>query len=383
MLRFNLYRFVSRLYFYLPILVWYFMRRGLNPLETALEVMLYPLSTAMVQSYSVRLSRTAGLKSTLLLGELAKAAGLVCLSFGTALASTLLLITSACGQILAGIGYGMTAGNDSALLHEISATKGLSIREQESKSSSYLFLAVLFSGIVGAVAARFSYAWPFLLSAATALTAAVLIGMLPDVSPTGSEPALGASKPTAHPTASLQSTQWMQIYYAVIRAFVLGMFVYVTPYFLVRFSNGRSVILLSLVLSEFTLVAFVSGSIFKRLQIALHNYIWPFLPIVAVLSLVLYLVLGNTILYLQPALLGLVAGTIRPLFSSRIADMFLDSEAIKSCLSYSEKYFGYLNLFFVFTSAVVIQFAPSPYEYAFGCVFILVGMGTSWVLYNA
>ncbi|MFF1925234.1 hypothetical protein ACFVW8_32275 [Streptomyces sp. NPDC058221] len=251
--RFTAYRVLSRSYFHLTILFVFFYDRDFSLPVVEVALAAYGVTLAVAAVVVKPLAKRLSLTGAVVTGEFLKALGLLLLAAPGGLPVAVV------AQVIAALGFSLASGTDSALLAEICRKDGSDARSWESRSGSLTFAAALVAGVLGAIVYQASTLAPFFLSAAmsvlAALTASTIGRGAP--APTSTPPAQPAR--TAAPSATANGTvlRWSS-YYAVVRGFVLALFIGFLPYLLyVRLQVALPVF--GLVLGAYTLSGFFTA----------------------------------------------------------------------------------------------------------------------------
>nr|BFD87676.1 hypothetical protein StreXyl84_70770 [Streptomyces sp. Xyl84] len=285
--RFTAYRVLSRSYFHLTILFVFFYDRGLSLPVVEVALAVYGVTLAVAGVVVGPLARRLGLTGAVAAGECLKAAGLLLLAAPGGLPVAVV------AQVVAALGFSLAGGTDSALLAEVCRKDGSDARSWESRSGSLTFTAALVAGVLGALLYQVSSITPFILSAVMSALAALMVTTVgrelgtrtPGDTAPAQSPAHAASRSTAHssppapvPAASRAADgpdagggpapasgavlRW-STYYAVVRGFVLALFIGFLPYLLyVRLHVSLPVF--GLVLGAYTLSGYFSARNARR-----------------------------------------------------------------------------------------------------------------------
>ncbi|MFB6520223.1 hypothetical protein [Streptomyces sp. NPDC056401] len=304
--RVQAYRIVSRAYFHLPVVVVFLTQQGFGPLATAALLALYGVTAALGDHVVAPLRRRLSLAGCLVAGEAVKLAGLLILlapvSTGVAVAS----------QLLAGLGFCLTAGTDAALASTL--LSGERFRTREARTQAGMFLISFAAGVLGAVAyAQYDRA-PFVLSALGCAVAALVVlpGGRGGLRPQTAEPGAGGTAATGPGRVLPWQVRLWASYYSVSRAVLLTAYTFLLP-LLLFFGEQLSVAMFGAVLGLYTLCGLISVrlSLAWQRRYSATTLFWLSSGAM-VLGLLLLAPGGLLAIAGGTALLGLAGGTVRP-----------------------------------------------------------------------
>lgn len=356
------YRFVSRLYFYLPVLVVILLGQGLSLWQSAVVVAVHGVTIMLLKTPL----ESPGLKTIsanvrLVAGEIVKALGVAGLAFGTVVTPGNLAVL-VFSQVLGGLGFALTAGTDSGMLHQI--LRGLRAEEHyrdvETRTQSYGFIAFLGSGVIGGFATTHSIATPLILSIPAGILAAATVFGFRVPSPARSAPSEAVAASAGNSASRLSWASHLQdawslvVFYALIRGVILTMFVWVVPVALFV-TLHVPVAFFGLILGLYTLTGFVVAQYTKQItaRVGETRLLLVGIP-VCMIAGILLLMLDLPILYVViPVIVGVAAAFIRPLSYSAIAKRHPSHRA--EIVSAAETLLGIVNAALVLTSAIIMQ----------------------------
>ncbi|MCM1974720.1 hypothetical protein ABT024_12610 [Streptomyces sp. NPDC002812] len=304
--RVQAYRIVSRAYFHLPVVVVFLIQQGFGPLATAALLALYGVTAALGDHVVAPLRRRLSLAGCLVAGEAVKLAGLLILlapvSTGVAVAS----------QVLAGLGFCLTAGTDAALASTL--LSGERFRTREARTQAGMFLISFAAGVLGALAyAQYDRA-PFVLSALGCAVAALVVlpGGRGGLRPQTAEPGAGGTAVTGPGRVLPWQVRLWASYYSVSRAVLLTAYTFLLP-LLLFFGEQLSVTMFGAVLGLYTLCGLMSVrlSLAWQRRYSATTLFWLSSGAM-VLGLLLLAPGGLLAIAGGTALLGLAGGTVRP-----------------------------------------------------------------------
>ena len=312
---FYCYRVLSRAYFHVPVLlIWLLeVHRFTVPLAE-LVLAIYGLALTYAAGLASRLQSRWPVAASIVLGELLKAAGLVALVLSRGSIAAV-----ATGQVLNGLGYGLAQGPDSVVLRSLyNDDETRTYAAHESRSMSWVFVAVLVAGVIGGIMYSLNPSWPFWASVCTSLLAALAALSFGSASSTQAAHASNDSVSTRNFTLSATERQWMT-YYVTMRSLALATFVGFLP--IIFFYQLRiDIRLFGVVLGMLSVCAYLSGRFGIRLLRRVPDGLIPPVSIAGLaMSLVLLGAAPNLVVaLLGMAVLGAVNGAVRPLTMARI-----------------------------------------------------------------
>ncbi len=364
------YRFVSRLYFYLPVLVVILLKQGLSLPQASIVVAVHgvaimllkgPLDTPPLK----RISPTIRLVT----GEIVKAAGVAGLAFATleTPGNLAVLIVS---QALNGLGFALTAGTDSGMLHEILRVNGAQeqYRDVETRTQSYGFIAFLVSGVIGGFLATESISTPLLLTIPTSILAAACAFGLRVTHAGGYSPSADGA-PSGETRTSrrdarriyLRASWALIVFYALSRGIILTLFVWFVPVALFV-TLHVPLTFFGLILGLYTGTGFVAARYSKQIaqKVGETRLLVAGVPICLTAGILLVMLDLPGLYVVIPVIIGFAAAFVRPLSYAAIAarDPIHRSEVISA----AETLLGVVNAVLVLLSALLMEtwkLAPS------------------------
>ncbi|WP_217125707.1 MFS transporter [Hydrogenophilus thiooxidans] len=349
---FYAYRVVSRFYLYLPVMVVFLLGQNLSYPEVGLVLAAYGFAV-MVSKPLVGIALDIWPKKAVLFaGEWMKCLGVAGLAWdGNSVAKLIV------AQAVIGFGFSCTQGTDSMLLSQWTEKSGDSsaYRKIESKSQSYIFIAVLVSGVAGALLAEIDIRMPFYLTVPFNFVAAFLaLGFREEFRPRlpqfrfrrrGEAGSAGILRKTAHVVS----------FYAVNRATIMAYYVLALP-LLLFVQADVSVGYFGVFLGLFSLTAFLAGQWLNRLAAGFgEGVLWAAVPCCILASSLLLMSDRPWAYWPAPVLLGFAAGVVRPL-----AYGFFQKEAEpvrKAAIASAEFWFALFNAGFVLALAALFDWS--------------------------
>lgn len=342
---FYLYRICSRSYFHLPVLFVYFYIQEISILKIELLLAIYGAMLIFTGKWNALFAKIMSPKSMIACGELIKALGLTCFIFTTNI--WILII----GQILSGIGYGVTAGTDASLLREIFNNKRTdAYKKVEATSNSYMFISFLLSGIIGSMIFNYNHQGVFYFSIFANIVSIISILLVPNHQEYRNSQNANVSEPVTPLQINKEkpspSNLFWKNYYALSRAFSQAIFVGFLPY-LFFIQTTVNFYFFGIVLSLFTLGGFISARFIIKLSKTFGTNVVSTLTIIlSIISISLFSISESSIVnILAISLLGISNGGVRPLTLSNLDTSNMDSKQRSSFFSSMEKQYGILNMF--------------------------------------
>lgn len=336
----GLYRIFSRMYFYLPIIFPLFYIHGETDLEIEILLAIYSLSIVFLSDMVKLITTRIGHKTTLIAGELFKVLGIFLLIFH---ANDFVISITA--QLLMGLGYTFVAGNDTVILQQtfkdINSEK---YQQIQAKTNSYMFMALLFSGLCGALFFRHNSTLILILSMATAFAAALCI--LPiKYSPITHTLQLNKGNAPSNKKAIT--------YYCLTRGLILPVFVGILPYLFFVLMKIRME-WFAILISSFTLSGFISSKYltrFAKKYTFLFLTKWSLLLIFVALALLLFKTL--LMCFIATSLLGLLSGCVRPVTVSKINNELYSAE---KTLKQAEFHYGIFSALILLLAGILLKY---------------------------
>ncbi len=367
---FYLYRFISRFYMYLPILaiiLIYSMK--LSYLSTALILAAHGVAIMVFKTPSGWLADRFPQKRLLILGELLKSLG-IC---GLIISGGNLLILLV-GQIISGLGFAFTSNTESALLFRIMEFHGEkgSYQEVLAKSQKYLFISLLIAGIIGSILATKNLLLPLYFSAPVNLLAALSLVFLPEPRREPAPSKQTTDKPKVRAWQEISQVQALLVYYAVNRATVLTLFVFVFP--LLLFVDGQiNLAFFGAILGLYSLTAFLVGNYMAKLsKLVSDSMLWAIVPLALICSILLMTIHFYIVFLVVPILSGIAAAMVRPLVMARVNTQITDNRA--AVMSFGELLCGFLNALFLVVIAVLLNYSINTSLYIVSALVILINV---------
>lgn len=313
------YRVASRSYFHLPILVAYFYHYHLGYLQIFVALALYGGMAAFFPRVAAPLFARLSMTSSLIAGEVTKAAGLVLLLWPQQYWLIL------CAQVVSGIGFSLTVGTDAALARVLRPT-GRDARRDESLVQTGMFAASFLAGALGALGFSLATRLPIVASAVVAGSCAVIAASLVKAAPQESPATVGAGVGSSRATGHGWNT-W-QSYYAVNRAVLLVLFTGLIP-ILILVDHPVRVAFFGVLLGLYTIGGLVASQTVPVLQRRGHEDWVLAITGVGLVAGTALLLAGPAFIGMALAVLGVAGGLIRPAALSGLSQRTPDAAALR------------------------------------------------------
>lgn len=336
---FYLYRIISRFYLYLPILVVYLIQSELSYFMIGLILASYGIAVMIFKPFVSVVIDKLSTKGALVLGEWFKCLGIFGLAVSSSSMSMFIL-----SQVLVGLGFSLTAGTDSSLLLHWSEQyeKQDQYRSIEAKSQSYIFIAILISGIVGALLAEINMQLPFYATVPFNFIASLIV-MRMDGNVRGKQEkkTIKSEDRSAFPWSNLH----VILFYAVNRATIMTFFILILP--LALFVKTHiSIGFFGLILSLYSLTAFLSGRYMTMFSKKFGDTVlWVIVPVTLMVSCAASIFSWLWVYLLIPIMLGFASGLVRPLAYGAFNK--LNKDVQKRAMTVAEFLFAFFNAAFL------------------------------------
>jgi hypothetical protein len=318
-------------------------------------------------------------------GEVTKGIGVAGMAVSTlAIPGTVpVLIVS---QAINGLGFCMTAGTDSGMLHQLVCHLGAEqhYRDLETRTQSYGFIAFLSSGVIGGLTASLSISVPLLLTVAATLIGAASVVFFRAPAPThdravseasGSPSASGAEARAGAAPRHLRDSWGLIVFYALTRGVILTLFVWVVPVSLfVRLHVA--VAYFGLILGLYTLTGFIAARYSKAISTKLgeQRLLLSWIPALLIAGILLLLANLSALYVVIPVIIGLPAAFVRPLTYAAVARQAPAQRA--EVISAAEMVLGIVNAGLVVIAAVIEQsWRDGPAVVLLGLVALAASVG--------
>lgn len=309
------YRVISRCYFHLPVLLFYFWNIEIGMYRIIFLLAIYGLASTFSAGITAGLLKAFSPRRIVAAGELTKALGLLLLLWSTR-QSEVNLPALALAQIVGGVGFTVALTTDAGLLRQVTGGDQARFMQMQSASQSWMFIATLVAGSLGSVLFDYNPQWPFLAAVVMSLLAAgcILAIGIEEVAPGP------AATGVPQKLAVRKDQRFWMLFYAISRAFTLAPFIGFIPFYFIMVNVDP--LLFGAVLSCFTLSAWAA---IKVGQLILSRY-----GVTALLAITALLMIGSLWLFgsserlaglgidyfltglIALALLGFGSGAIRP-----------------------------------------------------------------------
>lgn len=360
------YRIVSRLYFHLSILYVFLLHVEHSYAAIAVVLASYGFAMTVATPLCRPVLARLGLSASLATGELLKAVGLAALAVGAHW-----LPVAIAAQLVNAAGFSLAATADPAAAQRLVARDVEALGRLQSSTQSFMFLAVLVSGVSGGLLFLLDPVLP-LVAGAGAAVAATGLAFVVGRAAAGTDGAASAAEsqsPASAPSPAGSAT-WVRLlpaertwvtYYVLTRGFMLGAFVGLLPY-LLFVVIGVGVVGLVACLGAFSLAAFVAA----RYVAAILNRLGPQMFALATGAT---LVAAFGVFALAPslwltvvamALMGAASGGVRPATMARLAAVAKQARGggvPTSVVARMETAFGVCNALLILVGGLLIAYA--------------------------
>mmetsp|Transcript_29505 Transcript_29505/g.57909 ORF Transcript_29505/g.57909 Transcript_29505/m.57909 type:complete len:405 (-) Transcript_29505:867-2081(-) len=355
---FNLYRFVSRLGFHVPLVTLAFIELPL--ILVGLLVATYGLASSFSAPIAKGLARRLGLGRTLALGEAGKAFG--ALGIGVLVAgpdldlTTFAMIAAAC-QVVGGIGYTVAAIPDGMLAGTLRTLPDApdNTSEADARAASFMFAAFMFAGVMGAAIAQFAFHIPFFMGGAASLCATVAaLGLirLDTPQPQPSTPRHTVATPGPVPTTAKDA----MLVYGLYRGASLSIQVGIMP-ILLFLDRQVPIWLIGVAFASYTFTGFLSakryGAFSKRLGDRAQAVA---IGLLSVLSLVGLALIPGMWVAIAPVPLFFAAGLVRPYCLPRLTADLSEPAAKQARIASAERLFALVSAGSTFAAFALLSF---------------------------
>ncbi len=226
---FNVYRFLSTSYLFMPVLVLFFVARGLDFTQIALLNSVYAVTAIVCEVPTGALADRYGRRFAMVLGSLMMAAGSLVDWHGRG------FWTFALGEGLLALGMTLTSGADSAYLFDLlrSAGREHEYRRREGTATAAKLVGAAAALVAGGLLGRHDLASTYLVTAAVCATAAAVAwGMMER--PFQREPDAGFWPGMTHAARAVVSDRALRfaVFFSVLVFTLLRMGLYLHPAYL-------------------------------------------------------------------------------------------------------------------------------------------------------
>jgi len=369
---FGIYRFISRFYLYLSILVIVLYNYGLTYIQISYIVATHGLVIMIFKTPIAYLVNKISYKKILIFsGEIFKSLGVL----GLALSQNhfVLLIIS---QAISGIGFSLTMSIESGLILDSLKSEGVEneYRKIEAKTQSYCFISAFLSGVAGSIIAAQYIRLPLFLTAPFCVLAAVSILFFKEAKSENSKKAVDKNNRKLKPKKKGFTIEIFSVllYYAFNRAIILTTFVFVFPIYLFKISE-IDLLFFGVILGLFSISAFFVSQNFQKISLKLSEKTLWIIPPVCLLAVVLILISETMLLILIPILLGISTAIVRPLAMGKINSTIKENNS--AVMSKGEQMFGFLNALFIIIIGYIFNSNGIIFSlYIYGIIMIAINI---------
>lgn len=357
--RFYLYRFTSRLSFYVPVLVVYFLVMDMSITQIAILISAYGFMTTMTSIPPVTtITKNISPKNMLISGEILKGISVGLTYFSSELANnnsthfSILLIA----QLIGGIGYSFAAGSDGSFLFKYCRDNDIKeYKTHEAKSSSIVFLSFLGAGVIGGFVSTIDVRLPFLLTLPAHIICAILVFTFKDLKKEEKNKKEVKEKGTLIKELSNNTLVSHMLFYSISRAIIMTLAVSIFPFYFFKTLN-ISVALFGIILGSYTLTGFFVGKSTIKLRKKFGEHRFSFILIGCVVTtLILLCFIHNKIIVFAPFIMYIMAGAVRPHSMTRINEAVKEEKNRSTIIALTEGAFGLINVIMVLICFSVLQ----------------------------
>lgn len=361
---FYAYRILSRMYFHVIVLFIFLYQIGFGLFNSSLLVSIYGLVLSLSGMLTGRISHRLSFKTSLIIGEFLKLAGVYLIITGTIQTSVDFMVV-ALGQALGGLGFGLCISRDTEIVtSDKTFTDSAKLTAILFKSQGLMFISTFVAGFVGIILYSHDEHLPFYFSiGAQLLTCFVLIFFISDNSEkTASKGAAAAEPPAVDEAANSNRILFWTCYYAVVRSLSLAPFLVFLPFYFIQLLMDPY--LFAILLSLFSLFAFISALKYQRIMSTLGlNMTFLVMTgamIVAFAIFTLTIIRPNlftNVLYpllLAISIFGFGSGCVRPISLENLKLGELSKASRIHVLTRMEIFFGIFNTAFIIIGATII-----------------------------
>ncbi|GJF43604.1 MFS transporter [Staphylococcus argenteus] len=334
-----LYRIFSRAYFYLPFLLIYFLSQNYSIMQLEMLMATYGVAAFLFGLYKEKICRICQIKDAnkLIVSELFKIIGLILLLYPNHY--YILLVA----QLLLGISYSIMAGIDTSIIKN-------NIKEQtniQNKSNSFMFLSLLFSGIIGSYLYGIDAKWPIYMTGIFSVLTIIIVRFTLHES---IDRNVNKEVIRKRNKFLVKEKFWI-LHYSFLRALILGFFVGFIPINLYIDLKLNNVQFIS-VLTSYTIMGYISSRYLTRFL----NY--KFLSeICLVIFLIIYTFQSFIAITIAIIFLGISSGLTRPQTINELSN----SNNLASILNYAEMLYFIFNIAFLLIGGYLYSIGTIQY----------------------
>lgn len=357
--RFYLYRFISRLSFYVPILVVYFLAMNMNITQIAVLISAYGFMTTMTSIPPVtNITKKISPKNMLMTGEILKgiSVGLTYFSSNIARNNDAQFYILLIAQLIGGIGYSFAAGSDGSFLFKYCRDNDIKdYKTHEAKSSSTVFLSFLGAGVIGGFVSTVDVRLPFLLTLPAHIICAILVFTFKDLKSEGKNIEQAKEKTTVRKELINNVLVSHMLFYSVSRAIIMTLAVSIFPFYFFKTLN-ISVALFGIIFGSYTLTGFFVGKSTIKLREKFGEQKFSFILIgCVIITLILLCFVHSKIVIFAPLIIYIMTGAVRPHSMTRINVSIKEEKNRSTIIALTEGAFGLINVIMVLICFVILQ----------------------------
>lgn len=357
--RFYLYRFISRLSFYVPVLVVYFLAMNMNITQIAILISVYGFMTTMTSIPPItNITKKISPKNMLMTGEILKgtSVGLIYFSSEIARSNNVHFYIILIAQLIGGIGYSFAAGSDGSFLFKYCRDNNIKeYKTHEAKSSSTVFLSFLGAGVVGGFVSIVDVRLPFLLTLPAHIICAMLVFSFKDLKSEEKNKKEVKEKSTVISELLNNVLVSHMLFYSVSRAIIMTLAVSIFPFYFFKTLN-ISVALFGIIFGGYTLTGFFVGKSTIKLREKFGEQKLSLILIGCVIAtLFLLCFVHNKIIIFAPLIMYVMTGAVRPHSMTRINVSIKEEKNRSTIIALTEGAFGLINVLMVIICFSILQ----------------------------
>lgn len=291
------YRILSRCYFYLPLLTLFFTENGFKYNEIILILLSYSIFCLLFTFFK---RENINVKKSLIVNEIVKTLGLLLIVFSSN------IVTIIIAQFLLAYNYSCSLGLDTKIINTLIDEEHRT--ELQKKSNSFMFLALLFSGIMGGITYSINENIPFVLSIFTSCLLLYKTVKIDLENIVITNTSINIEK------YATNNISYM-LYYGIARGIVLSIFIAYIPFLLVDY-NVKSYSF-ALFLSTYTICGYISSRYYSKIK---YSNIVKLVVSIIVIIVGLIVITFDSIeaVFFALLLFGFGAGLTRPITLEKI-----------------------------------------------------------------
>lgn len=299
------YRILSRAYFHLPILILFFNKLNYSISQILILILTYSVTSFIYLLIKDKFDPFKTISSQVYVSELMKIIGLSLMIFCIKYENILL------AQICLSLSYSLGVGIDNTIIN--CEFTGMVKHNIQAKSNSYMFISLLFSGIIGGFVFSINYLYPFILSL---ISSVIIIFISFKFTQLSLIPTMSSDYEISNIDHHRQSNNMIINYYALTRGIILTLFISVVPILLM--GHAIKPLYFVLILSTYTLSGFISSRYYNYCNL---QYFYKILLSVIIVIFATISILFNHVstIWFGLLLFGIGGGMVRPITMEKIS----------------------------------------------------------------